>query len=289
MIQRTSHYSNDGARAWHSPEPLEPPVQDASPAPTRTTPVSGLLGSGLHVAAIMDGNGRWASRLGMSRSEGHRAGVLSVRRAVRAARELGVSVLSLYVFSADNWKRPRAEVRGLLRLLRSYLRSEASRLLEASIRLTVIGSREGLPEGLLGAIAAAEERTAAGAKMRLRVAINYSGRDAIRVASAGGWTDAPPTREEFRRSLGRAMNDPAPPDNVDIMIRTGGERRLSDFLLWESAYAELFFTPTPWPDFDEAEFREILRSFRGRQRTFGRLPDRDHDALVRQGGQRWTG
>jgi undecaprenyl diphosphate synthase len=199
-----------------------------------------------HAAIIMDGNGRWALARGLPRSAGHQAGATAVRRTVEAAPSLGITALTLYAFSADNWRRPRAEVQSLLRLLRSYLRDETGRCVERGVRLEVIGRRDRLPPTLRAAIRAAERATAGGRTLDLRLAIDYSAREAI-------------ARGE------------APIPDVDLLIRTGGEQRLSDFLLRECAYAELYFTPCPWPDFDGAALAAAVEEFGRRQRRFGGL------------------
>jgi undecaprenyl diphosphate synthase len=213
------------------------------------------LSTPAHVAVIMDGNGRWAERRGMPRGMGHRAGAEVVRRVVSTAAEAGVGTLSLYAFSSDNWKRPSAEVDLLMRLFQAHLRSEAARLAEEGVRLEVIGRRDRLPASLLKAILAAESRTAAGKRMTLRIAVDYSARYEI-----------------TRRFTGLPSQRPAL--DVDLLIRTGGERRLSDFLLWESAYAELAFTDTLWPDLTPEEFLGHLADFGRRERRFGGLPGR---------------
>jgi undecaprenyl diphosphate synthase len=222
--------------------------------------------SSLHVALIMDGNGRWATARGLSRSTGHRAGVDAVRRAVRAAPELGVSTLTLYAFSADNWKRPPLEVEILLRLFRRHLLTETRRLAEHGVRLTIIGRRDRVPPVLRDLIEQAEAITRAGTTLHLRIAIDYSSRDEIlRAASELSSRRRPFTREEFEDSLGTS-----PP--VDLVIRTGAERRLSDFMLWECAYAELFFTDLMWPDFSASHFERAMADYRGRDRRFGAIP-----------------
>ena len=216
-----------------------------------------------HVAIIMDGNGRWAAARGLPRVEGHRRGVAAVRRVVEAAPGLGIGTLTLYAFSADNWKRPTPEVGRLMGLFLAYLRREASRLREEGVRLSVIGRRDRLPGALPSAIRAAEALTARGDRLELRIAIDYSARGAILLAAAGA-----AEKTEFERRLAEAGG--GPPD-VDLLVRTGGEQRLSDFLLWESAYAELYFTPRMWPDFGPAELSEAVRAFRARERRFGGL------------------
>jgi undecaprenyl diphosphate synthase len=214
----------------------------------------------------MDGNGRWATARGRPRVDGHRAGAGAVRRTIEASPGLGISTLTLYAFSTDNWARPQTEVSTLLDLFATYLRSEARRCLEQGVRLRVVGRREGLPASLQSAITRVERLTAAGQTLDLRLCINYSGRDAIldAVRRCGG-----ATREAVSELLG---------PEVDLLIRTGGEQRLSDFMLWESAYAELVFTPRMWPDFEAADLRAALEEFRGRDRRFGRLPpNRDRE------------
>jgi undecaprenyl diphosphate synthase len=202
--------------------------------------------SALHVAIVMDGNGRWAARRGLPRTAGHRAGAEAVRRVVEAAPGLGISALTLFAFSADNWKRPAGEVAALMRLFARSLRTETPQLVENGVRLTVIGRRDRLPAPLVAAIAAAERATAAGTRLELRLAVDYSARWAIRA-------------------------NVLLPD-VDLLVRTGGEQRLSDFLLWECAYAELYFTPAMWPDFGAADLAAAVAEFHARERRFGALP-----------------
>ncbi len=223
--------------------------------------------SGPHVAVIMDGNGRWARARGKPRAFGHRAGAVAVRRVVRAAARQGVSVLTLYAFSSDNWGRPRVEVDALLDLFAKYLRVETRRCLSNGIRLRVIGRRDRLPLALHLEIARAEARTAAGARMLLRIAVDYSARDAILMAAAERRAAG---REDFAEALARVIHGGEALD-VDLVVRTGGEQRLSDFLLWESAYAELYFTDRLWPDFDGDDLAKALAWFRGRERRFGGL------------------
>jgi len=223
----------------------------------------------LHVAIIMDGNGRWAARRGLPRTAGHRAGADAVRRVVEAAPELGITTLTLFAFSSDNWRRPREEVAGLMGLLRRYLRAELDRLIEGGARLTIIGRRDRLPDGLGDDIAAAERLSAHGTRLDLRIAIDYSARDAIARAAAAWRGEEPPSREQFRQLL--AGSGAFPHDDVDLLIRSGGEKRLSDFLLWESAYAELCFVDVLWPDFGAADLRAAIADFLGRERRFGGL------------------
>jgi undecaprenyl diphosphate synthase len=224
---------------------------------------------GVHVAVIMDGNGRWATARGMPRVAGHRQGAKAVRRTVEAAPGLGVGTLTLYAFSSDNWARPPREVGALMRLFRGYLASETARLVESGVRLSVVGRRDRLGDVLVRAIEGAEDATAGGTALHLRLAIDYSARDAI--VRAAGMAGAEPTRDDFARLLGRAIGDPFPTPDVDLLVRTGGEQRLSDFLLWECAYAELHFTPRMWPDFDAAALAEAVDEFRRRERRFGRV------------------
>jgi len=232
------------------------------------------LPEGLHVAIIMDGNGRWATRRGLPRVAGHRAGVAAVRRIVERAPDLGITRLTLYAFSSDNWSRPAHEVRSIFWLMRAYLRLENERLRNTGVRLEVIGRRDRLPELLLREIVHTEFATAEGRRLHLRVAVDYSSRDAITRAAAGVATDLqhdrPPSAEVLGRMLAQALT--AESGEVDLLIRTGGEKRLSDFLLWESAYAELLFTDRMWPDFDATDLDAALGEFRRRERRFGGIP-----------------
>jgi undecaprenyl diphosphate synthase len=222
------------------------------------------------VAVIMDGNGRWAVRRGLPRSAGHHAGVDAIRRVVEAAPQLGIGTLSLFAFSSDNWARPAEEVQILMALFGRFLRDEAGPLRANEVRLSVIGRRDRLPPEVVSAIADAEALTARGTRLHLRVAIDYSSRDAILEAARLGRRDDA-TRERFAIRLGEIHGAPAP--DVDLLIRTGGEQRLSDFLLWESAYAELFFTARMWPDFHGDDLAAAVAEFRGRDRRFGALPE----------------
>jgi len=225
---------------------------------------------GLHAAIIMDGNGRWATARGRPRTAGHLAGADAVRRAVEAAPGLGVRTLTLFAFSADNWQRPDREVRALMGLFRRYLATEAARCAERGVRISVIGRRDRLPPVLLRAIADAEALTAGQRSFWLRIAVDYSARDAIvRAAGRLHGLAEDPSRESFARLLAEPAQDAVP--DVDLLIRTGGEKRLSDFLLWECAYAELVFTDRMWPDFTAADFAEAVRDFHARERRFGRV------------------
>jgi undecaprenyl diphosphate synthase len=226
------------------------------------------LASKLHVGIIMDGNGRWATRRGLSRLRGHEAGVEAIRRVVEAAPDHGVGALTLYAFSTDNWRRPKAEITALMALLRFYLASEVEALVKNGVRLTVIGRRDRLPDGIASAITRAEAATAHGDTLNLRIAIDYSARDAILNAAAKLAGISAPTRELFSE----LVTGEAGLRDVDLIIRTSGEKRLSDFLLWEGAYAELYFTERMWPDFDGEALAQALASFHGRERRFGALP-----------------
>lgn len=221
----------------------------------------------LHVGIIMDGNGRWATRRGLSRLRGHEAGVEAIRRVVEAAPDQGVGTLTLYAFSTDNWRRPRAEVVGLMALLRFYLANEVESLVKNGVRLTVIGRRDRLPDGIADAMARAEAATAKGKVLHVRVAVDYSAREAILNAATKLSGISEPTRGLFSQLV---TGEPGLRD-VDLIIRTSGEKRLSDFLLWEGAYAELHFTERMWPEFNAEDLAEALASFRRRERRFGGL------------------
>jgi undecaprenyl diphosphate synthase len=214
----------------------------------------------LHCGIIMDGNGRWAMARGLPRLAGHRAGAAALRRTVEAAPAAGIGVLTLFAFSADNWRRPAGEVESLMRLFAEHLERETVRCIANGVRLEVIGRRDRLGPALEAAIARTEAATAQCDRLRLRLAVDYSARDAILAAARG-------LKELSLDALGAALGPP-----VDLLIRTGGERRLSDFLLWESAYAELVFTRTMWPDFDAGDLEGAVREFHGRERRFGGVP-----------------
>ena len=232
-------------------------------------------GSGLHVAIIMDGNGRWAVSRGWPRSAGHTAGVEAVRRTVEAAGDLGIGTLTLFAFSSDNWRRPDAEVRALMRLFRSYLTAEAAKCAKNGIRIAVIGRRDRLSPGLVRVVENAEALTAQADRFLLRIAVDYSARDAILRAAercqAQG-VEEEISREAFSRLLADPPHDGRPAPDVDLLIRTGGEKRLSDFLLWECAYAELVFTDRMWPDFEKGDLAEAVRELHRRERRFGAVP-----------------
>jgi undecaprenyl diphosphate synthase len=220
----------------------------------------------------MDGNGRWAERRGLPRALGHRAGADAVRRVVEVAPGLGVGTLTLYAFSQDNWKRPDAEVSALLALFGAVLRSEAPALKRAGVRLSVVGRRDRLPGALRAAVCRAEWETRTGTRLHLRVAVDYSARHAIREAAALLPEGAAATPEAFEAALARAVHPDAPPaPPVDLLLRTGGEKRLSDFLLWEVAYAELLFLDLLWPDVTPGVLADAVDAFSHRERRFGAL------------------
>jgi len=214
---------------------------------------------GLHAAIIMDGNGRWATSRGLPRVAGHRAGAEALRRAVESAPGLGLGTLSVYAFSSDNWRRPRTEVSALMKLFHLYLRRERDRCVENGVHVTVIGRRDRLPAMILPEIEAVESATRGGKKLHLRLAVDYSSREAI--VNAAKQLKGHVTRESLSHAL-------AGPD-VDLLIRTGGEKRLSDFLLWD---AELFFLPVMWPDFQASDLAAAVAEFHSRERRFGAVP-----------------
>jgi undecaprenyl diphosphate synthase len=240
----------------------------------------------LHVAIIMDGNGRWATRRGLPRVAGHRAGVAAARRVVERAPDLGIRRLTLYAFSSDNWRRPPQEVQSIFWLLRAFLRLETENLKQRGARLQVIGRRDRLPAAALREIARTERATAEGRRLHLRVAIDYSSRDAISRAAACAAAecshDRPHSADHVRQNIVQELT--AESGDVDLLIRTGGEKRLSDFLLWESAYAELLFTDRMWPDFDPSDLDEALAEFNRRQRRFGAVPATTHSTTPLAGG-----
>jgi undecaprenyl diphosphate synthase len=225
----------------------------------------------MHVAIIMDGNGRWATQRGLPRTAGHVEGAKAVRATVKAALRAGVKTLTLYAFSAANWARPAAEVDALMRLFRRYLIMETRRCVEQRIRINVIGRRDRLSEGILRAIEHSERLSAPGARMHLRLAVDYSSHHSIVQAARRADRGAELATEEFHRLLHQVDHSALPTSAVDLLIRTGGEQRLSDFLLWEVAHAELHFTDCLWPDFDEQRFRYGLDDYARRQRRFGAL------------------
>jgi undecaprenyl diphosphate synthase len=246
---------------------LDSPRRD--PEPTDRVESTGSARDRFHVAINMDGNGRWALIRDRPREEGHIEGVTAVRRTVESAPGLGITTLTLYAFSSDNWRRPRTEVDNLMHLLQTFLDAEGSHLSDRGVRLNVIGRRDRVPDSLRHTIAHVEERTREGTALHLRLAVDYSARAALLTAAARIANGIPPTRQAFERALADAIHAPAGTRDVDLLIRTGGEQRLSDFLLWESAYAELYFTDVLWPDFDEADLAAAVQAFSARDRRYG--------------------
>lgn len=234
--------------------------------------------SPFHVAIITDGNGRWGTARGLPRSAGHRAGAENLRRILRAAPELGISTLTLYAFSANNWQRPADEVNVLMRLLHDYLIVEAPRCVERGIRVSVIGRRDRISPALRGAVESAEAATANGRRLHLRLAVDYSSREMLYRAACRFYKVTDVSRESFEALLGEVTHDEA--REVDLVIRTGGALRLSDYLLWESAYAELYFSNKLWPEFSGEDLRIAIADFHSRLRTFGQVPERMPEAIA---------
>jgi undecaprenyl diphosphate synthase len=226
----------------------------------------------LHVAIIMDGSGRWATARGLPREAGHRAGVEAVRRTVAAAPRLDVGTLTLFAFSEGNWLRPAAETALLMEVFRDYLRGELGVFLANQTRVTVIGRRDRLPQALLEEVESVEKATAQGGEMHLRLAIDYSARGAILRALRRLNGSREIAAHDFARLLAEEQHDHVPPPDIDLLIRSGGEQRLSDCVLWEGTYAELYFTARMWPDFDADDLEEAIQEFRRRERRFGRIP-----------------
>ena len=226
----------------------------------------------LHVAIIMDGSGRWATSRGWPREEGHRAGTEALRRAVEAAGRLGLGTLTIFAFSGDNWHRPSREVANLMHTFEEYLRRDLPRWRASGTRVSMIGRRDRLGPQLLEAVEEAESETDGGQGLHLRIAIDYSGRDSIlQAARQLRRRYIAPTREAFAELLGEITNAGEPSPDIDLVIRTGGEQRLSDFMLWEAAYAELLFTDCLWPEFDAADLEAALQEYYCRDRRFGRI------------------
>ena len=225
----------------------------------------------LHVGVIMDGNGRWAAARGWPRTAGHRAGADALRRTMEAAPGFGIRVLTLYAFSSDNWKRPVTEVATLMALFQTYLFKETARCIDNGIRVSVIGRRDRLSLALCAAIEATENATARGDKLHVRVAVDYSSREAIVDAAIRLRNAQEITRESFAHALAGDHKGCGMAADVDLLIRTGGDQRLSDFLLWECAYAELYFTPVMWPEFGAAELEAAVSEYYRRDRRFGGL------------------
>jgi len=248
-----------------------PASRPPAPAAAEGAEFAPPANSGLHVAIISDGNGRWATSRGLPRSAGHRAGAETARRIIEAAPRLGIHTLTLFALSSANWKRPAAEVGGILRLLHEYLLSETEHCVQQGVRLSVIGRRDRVPSTLRQAIADSEAATAAGLRLHLRLAIDYSAREAIFHAACRFYKVTELSPESFSRVLAEVYRGGS--TEVDLLIRTGGEQRLSDFLLWECAFAEFVFVPKAWPDFTVADLEAALEEFTHRERTRGALPD----------------
>ena len=226
--------------------------------------------SSLHVAIICDGNGRWATSRALPRSAGHGAGAEAARRVIRSAPHLGIHTLTLFALSSANWKRPPAEVAAILEILQEYLVTETSHCLDEGIRLNIIGRRDRMPATLREAIADSEALTANGKKLHLRLAIDYSARHSIFQAASKFYKVTALSSEAFSDVLAEVQRGGS--TDVDLLIRTGGEQRLSDFLLWECAFAEFSFLPKRWPDFTPQDLRDAVKDFEHRERTRGGLP-----------------
>jgi undecaprenyl diphosphate synthase len=227
-----------------------------------------------HVAIIMDGNGRWAQKRLLSRITGHEKGAEAVRMVVRTCREVGIPFLTLYAFSTENWKRPRTEVEALMRLLRRFLKAELPEMLQNNIRLHVIGRTESLPVNVQQLLTRAVRETQANSALQLNLALSYGGRDEItraaRALSAEVQAGNLRLEDITEEALSARLDTRGTPD-PDLLIRTGGDMRISNFLLWQLAYTEIFVTSTLWPDFGREQFLEILNEFQGRERRFGRV------------------
>lgn len=245
------------------------PGRHAHPRPIPRTSAQ----SGIHVAIIMDGNGRWANSRGRPRTAGHIAGARVVRKIVEAAPDCGIGMLTLYAFSADNWTRPSREVALLMRLFRRYLVAETDRCVSNDVRMRIIGRRDRIPAELLRSILAAEDATRHCTRLDLRIAVDYSARDAmVRAAEKLRGTE-PITRESLSRAMCDVDHWTGDCRDVDLLIRTGGEQRLSDFLLWECAYAEFYFADRRWPDFSAGDLEQAVKEFHSRERRFGTVPE----------------
>src|SRR5947209_3184391 len=225
----------------------------------------------LHVAIITDGNGRWATARGLPRSAGHRAGAEAARRIIEAAPRLGINTLTLFALSSANWKRPAAEVNGILRLLHEYLLAETAHCIDEGVRLSIIGRRDRLSATLRQAIADSEAATADGTRLHLRMAVDYSAREAIFHAACRFYKVTELSTDSFSSVLAEVHRGGS--TEVDLLIRTGGEQRLSDFLLWECAFAEFVFLQKRWPDFTADDLEAAVNEFNRRERTRGALPD----------------
>lgn len=225
----------------------------------------------LHVAIITDGNGRWATSRGLPRSAGHRAGAEAARSVIEAAPRLGVHTLTLFALSAANWQRPAAEVNGILRLLHEYLLAETTQCVNEGVRLSIIGRRDRIPATLREVILEAEAATARGTRLHVRLAIDYSARETIFNAACRFYKVTELSQASFSQVLSEVQRGGS--TEVDLLIRTGGEQRLSDFLLWECAFAEFVFLPKRWPDFTVGDLQKSIDEFHRRERTRGGLPE----------------
>ncbi len=231
-----------------------------------------------HVAIIMDGNGRWAKQRGQTRTAGHRRGVEAVREAVRSASELGVQYLTLFAFSSENWGRPIQEINDLMGLLKFFVRRDLADLHKENVRVRIIGDRASLKPDILALLTEAEELTRHNSAFQLIIAFNYGGRDDItraarRIADRVARGELMP--DEIGESTITASLDTAGIPDPDLLIRTSGEQRISNFLLWQAAYAEFVFLPCLWPDFDRSAFEEAVRIYQCRNRRFGKVVDQD--------------
>jgi undecaprenyl diphosphate synthase len=234
----------------------------------------------------MDGNGRWAESRGLSRQQGHRAGTENIRRIIEAFGERGVKVLTLYAFSTENWARPRREVNALMRLIPRVLKRELKKLHENGVRLVHVGDLAPLDENLRKQVEDAIELTKDNDRMTVALAFNYGGRAEIVEAARAIVHDHVPERRIDEATLERYMwTSRAGLPQVDLLIRTAGDMRISNFLLWQSAYAELYFTPTLWPDFDEAAIDRALNAYAQRERRFGGVPDRNGSSNAPSNGK----
>ena len=229
-----------------------------------------LCAPSLHVAIISDGNGRWATSRGLPRSAGHRAGAETARKIIEAAPRLGIHTLTLFALSSANWKRPAGEVNAILRLLHEYLMAETSHCIREGVRLSIIGRRDRIPATLRSVIADAEAATSRGERLHLRLAIDYSAREAIYLAACRFYKVTELSSDSFSQVLAEVQRGGS--TEVDLLIRTGGEQRLSDFLLWECAFAEIVFLSKRWPDFSVADLEGALKEYSLRERTRGALP-----------------
>ncbi|MCD8497334.1 MAG: isoprenyl transferase [Alphaproteobacteria bacterium] len=230
-----------------------------------------------HIAIIMDGNGRWAQARGLPRTMGHKSGAEAARRVTRAAAELGIEYLTLFGFSSENWNRPQAEVSELMKLLRYYLRSETAELHKNNIRLRVVGERAAFDADIVELIQNAEKLTAENAALTVMIALNYGGRADIvqaaqKLSSMAVERGRAFTKEEITALMDNTLLTAGAPD-PDLLIRTSGEKRISNFLLWQCAYAEFVFTNTLWPDFDKADLESAMAEFSGRDRRYGAIQE----------------